>query len=41
LRRDDRCAAGDFYDVLVAQSALELTEKLVRIGEEGIKSSEH
>jgi outer membrane protein, heavy metal efflux system len=29
-----------FYDVLVAQRALELTEHLVRIGEEGVKSSE-
>jgi cobalt-zinc-cadmium efflux system outer membrane protein len=29
-----------FYDVLVAQRALELTDQLVRIGEEGIKSSE-
>ena len=29
-----------FYDVLVAQSALELAEQLVRIGEEGVKSSE-
>ncbi|MCE5267469.1 MAG: TolC family protein [Planctomycetaceae bacterium] len=29
-----------FYDVLVAQRALELSEQLVRIGEEGIKSTE-
>ena len=29
-----------FYDVLVAQSEMELAEKLVRIGEEGVKSTE-
>ena len=29
-----------FYDVLVAQRAVELTEQLARIGEEGIKSAE-
>lgn len=29
-----------FYDVLVAQRSLELTEQLVRIGDEGIKSTE-
>ena len=29
-----------FYDVLAAQRALELTEQLVRIGEEGLKSTE-
>jgi outer membrane protein, heavy metal efflux system len=29
-----------FYDVLVAQRSLELTEQLVHIGEEGIKSTE-
>jgi outer membrane protein, heavy metal efflux system len=29
-----------FYDVLVAQRAMELTEQLVRIGEEGVKSTE-
>ena len=29
-----------FYDVLVAQRALELTEQLVRVGDEGVKSTE-
>jgi len=33
-------ARRSFYDVLVAQRAVELTEQLARIGEEGVKSIE-
>ena len=31
---------SNFYDVLVAQRAVELTEELVRIGDAGVKSTE-